>query len=101
MDEYLSKPLKQNQLIQTILKFSQPGRYFLERGNGSDAPDDRLGHDSRLTPPVLSAIGGHVASPKRPGLDMRSTTEMGPSSPSIVSADASDPFNVRSYSNNW
>lgn len=87
MDEYLSKPLKQNQLVQTILKCSTPGRMFAEGRTGFDGTEDR----TRLSPPPATGPG---ASPKRPGLDLRSTTEIGPASPSIVTADQTDPFNV-------
>ena len=87
MDEYLSKPLKQNQLIQTILKCSTPGRTF-DRGQAGDGADDR----SRLSP--LGPAQASAGSPKRPGLDLRSATELGPASPSIVTADQMDPFNV-------
>src|ERR1700761_7551654 len=85
MDEYLSKPLKQNQLIQTILKCSTLGGALLEQGRAGTAISDDSGS---LSPPGIS----HGL--KRPGLDVRSTTELGPSSPSIVTADQADPFNV-------
>jgi len=89
MDEYLSKPLKQNQLIQTILKCSAPGRFT----SGIDGTVERT-----LSPPAT--VTGSSGSPKRPGLDLRSTTEMGPASPQIVTADQVDPFNLlmRSHS---
>lgn len=87
MDEYLSKPLKQNQLIQTILKCSDPGRMFSDRGHGSDGTEDR-----RLL--SLPASGDPMDPMKRPNLDLRSATELGPASPSIVTADQTDPFNV-------
>jgi osomolarity two-component system sensor histidine kinase NIK1 len=93
MDEYLSKPLKQNQLIQTILKCSTPGRMF-DRGQAGDGADDR----NRLSPPVIGQASG--GSPKRPGLDLRSATELGPASPSILTVDQTDPFNVSNSKTN-
>ncbi|EWC45813.1 hybrid signal transduction histidine kinase J [Drechslerella stenobrocha 248] len=56
MDEYLSKPLKQNQLIQTISKCAALGGTLLERGVSK--PDDRRA----------------VASASRPGYDGRAAT---------------------------
>src|ERR1700761_7653524 len=85
MDEYLSKPLKQNQLIQTILKCSTLGGALLEQG--------RSGVEG-TEPHNLLIPGSASSSLRRPGLDVRSTTEIGPSSPSIVTADQADPFNV-------
>jgi osomolarity two-component system sensor histidine kinase NIK1 len=80
MDEYLSKPLKQNQLIQTILKCSTLGGALLERGHGGtlDGQDD----------------SGSSNSIRRPKIDIRSSTEVGPASPSIVTADQVDPLHV-------
>jgi osomolarity two-component system sensor histidine kinase NIK1 len=86
MDEYLSKPLKQNQLIQTILKCSALGGALLEQGHvpGVDGQEG----SATLSPSSLN----HTL--RRPGLDVRSSTEIGPASPSIVAADQADPFNV-------
>jgi osomolarity two-component system sensor histidine kinase NIK1 len=85
MDEYLSKPLKQNHLIQTILKCSTLGGKLLEQGHGGGL--DGQVEIGKLNPP------GSNQSAKRPS-QIRSSTELGPASPSILTADQTDPFNV-------
>jgi len=60
MDEYLSKPLKQNQLIQTISKCAALGGTLLERGVSKQ--DDRR------------VVAGAVAAVPRPPLDSRANT---------------------------
>lgn len=66
MDEYLSKPLKQNQMIQTILKCATLGGNFMEKSK-----------ESRLAGP-----DGHLAPvtthQQRPGLEGRAITTAGP-----------------------
>jgi len=85
MDEYLSKPLKQNQLIQTILKCATLGG-ALSEGNANDSRltgrDDTLSAGSSALPPK---------SPGRPSLEIRAFTAAGQGqSPSIMSAEAGD-----------
>lgn len=74
MDEYLSKPLKQNQLIQTISKCAALGGTLLERGVSK--PDDRRA----------------VTSLTRPAYDSRSMT----SSASVMRPEASASSSVMS-----
>jgi osomolarity two-component system, sensor histidine kinase NIK1 len=94
MDEYLSKPLKQNHLIQTILKCATLGGALLEKGREvrSSAKED--------TP---TAANGTTASPggsssARPAIEPRAFTTTGPishgslESPTIVTADSEDPL---------
>lgn len=90
MDEYLSKPLKPNQLIQTILKCATLGGALLDRKN-----DGRSGlvhgeaQDADGNPDTT-----RLASPKRPGVD-RGYTEIGLSglqSPALLTADYADPM---------
>merc|ERR1711939_467634 len=98
MDEYLSKPLKQNHLIQTILKCATLGGALLEKGR-----------DVRTSPkdesPKAGASNGTLApapipgnSALRPPLEPRAYTTTGPinhgslESPAIVTADAEDPL---------
>ena len=88
MDEYLSKPLKPNQLIQTILKCATLGGALMERksdGRNSMGQDTDAGADSR------------PGSSRRPGLHDRGYTEFGPSgmqSPSLLTVDQADPMRV-------
>jgi len=90
MDEYLSKPLKQNQMMQTILKCATLGGNLLERGaeprlSASDEPVQGKRH---LGPQVLL----------RPSLESRAFTASGPSnegsqeSPALITADQQDPL---------
>jgi len=86
MDEYLSKPLKPNQLIQTILKCATLGGALLERK-----------HDARAAflEDASSPSGSQLNTPKRPGLADRGFTDAGPAgmeSPAIVTADEGDPL---------
>ena len=95
MDEYLSKPLKPNQLIQTILKCATLGGALLERKNDGRG----LLHDD-----PSQADGGpessRLATSKRPGLSDRGYTEGGPSgmeSPAILTAEQDDPLHRVSF----
>jgi osomolarity two-component system sensor histidine kinase NIK1 len=84
MDEYLSKPLKPNQLIQTLLKTATLGGALLERkddGRGRIQETDQSS-DSRQ-------------SPRRPALIDRGFTDAGPTgiaSPKVETADQDDPM---------
>ncbi|KAJ5713916.1 Histidine protein kinase NIK1 [Penicillium malachiteum] len=51
MDEYLSKPLKQNQMIQTILKCATLGRSLLEKSNASRISSSGEMHPIRSSVP--------------------------------------------------
>jgi len=97
MDEYLSKPLKQNHLIQTILKCATLGGALLEKGRDvrSSAKDE--------PPPAISANGvpSPLAGPggaTRPMIEPRANTTTGPinhgslESPGLLSAEATDPL---------
>ncbi|GAB7351728.1 hypothetical protein MBLNU459_g2314t2 [Dothideomycetes sp. NU459] len=92
MDEYLSKPLKPNQLIQTILKCATLGGALLER-NREDREALVAGAESKSMP----APGTVVSPTKRPAIEMRGYTEMPMDSPSIVTADQSDPMDRVSH----
>jgi osomolarity two-component system sensor histidine kinase NIK1 len=92
MDEYLSKPLKPNQLIQTILKCATMGGALLERNK-----DQRMtlsqGDDGKQGDSTASS--SKVSTPRRPILDIRGYTDSPTNptkSPSIVTADLSDPI---------
>lgn len=89
MDEYLSKPLKPNQLVQTILKCATLGGALLERNK-----DNRLAiADDQRTPPASSSpAAGDPSTPKRPPMEMRGYTEVPLDSPSLLTADQSDPI---------
>ncbi|KAK6430992.1 histidine kinase osmosensor [Oleoguttula sp. CCFEE 5521] len=94
MDEYLSKPLKPNQLVQTILKCATLGGALLERKSDQrsllvdDNGADVLSTDSHNA-------GSRLGTPKRPALEARGYTEGNPAgmeSPAIVTADEGDPL---------
>ena len=89
MDEYLSKPLKPNQLIQTILKCATLGGALLERRK--DDGRSLLVDDGDAS----QASGSRLDTPKRPLLSDRGYTEAGPGglgSPAIITADQEDPL---------
>jgi len=95
MDEYLSKPLKQNHLIQTILKCATLGGALLEKGRdvrhsaNEESPSSSNGNRSHLSSPPSSV---------RPNLEPRAFTTTGPishgsiESPALVTADTDDPL---------
>ncbi|KAL9094040.1 MAG: hypothetical protein Q9165_003710 [Trypethelium subeluteriae] len=100
MDEYLSKPLKQNQLIQTILKCATLGGALLERNDqrrtiiGETAGEN----DSPVIihePASPTSTASGRPTPKRPKMGGRGATDLGQAaedSPSILTADQADPF---------
>ncbi len=101
MDEYLTKPLKQNQMMQTILKCATLGGKLLERGK-----EPRLSASDDIVEPVTSAgpppSGGPVSRKtskvlRRPNFEERAVTSVGKfagglESPSLISADQQDPL---------
>ena len=103
MDEYLSKPLKQNQLIQTIVKCATLGGALApqtdQRNSVVSMPNDVPGdeRDGTKTPneetprgtPIPNAGG---LTPKRPKIENRAFTERdaGGDSPRLMSVDVAD-----------
>jgi len=89
MDEYLSKPLQQNHLIQTILKCATLGGQLLEKNRERD-----LAQQSRVKATGNEQPQSHL----RPPLENRAFSSIepmtGPSlaSPSLVTADQEDPI---------
>lgn len=67
MDEYLSKPLKQNQMMQTILKCATLGGSLLEKSKES-----RISSSGEMHP-----VHGTSSDGKRPALEGRSMTTTG------------------------
>ncbi|KAI9849988.1 MAG: histidine kinase osmosensor [Thelocarpon superellum] len=94
MDEYLSKPLKPNHLIQTILKCATLGGALLKRGKEvrPSANDGHIPTGPELTVTKAKDAPGVL----RPALEGRAYTTMGaamPSdSPSLLSTDQADPL---------
>ena len=101
MDEYLTKPLKQNQMMQTILKCATLGGRLLQRGteprlSAKDDPPDAAkapvaGGSSAQAP------GSKGPPRKRPHMKERSITSAGQMdgnapSPSLISSDQQDPL---------
>ncbi len=97
MDEYLSKPLKQNHLIQTILKCATLGGALLEKGREvrTSAKEET---PKSATPNGKASPAPSSNSTLRPPLEPRAYTTTGPithgslESPAIVTADAEDPL---------
>ncbi len=101
MDEYLTKPLKQNQMMQTILKCATLGGKLLERGK-----DARLSAKDEAPEPNKnsgkhSSGAGVVKGAKRPPLESRAITSAvpfnadgGTESPALLSADMQDPLSM-------
>ncbi|KAH6691307.1 hsp90-like protein [Plectosphaerella plurivora] len=101
MDEYLSKPLQQNHLIQTILKCAALGGELLEKNREQD-----LAQKSAFKPKGEWKHGDHESA-LRPPLENRAFTSREPlmgqaaESPALVSADQEDPMQrlyMRSHS---
>jgi osomolarity two-component system, sensor histidine kinase NIK1 len=103
MDEYLSKPLKQNHLIQTILKCATLGGHLLEKGRDTrtSAKDDVLSNLSTtasVTSPIAATPAEAASSFLRPGLESRAFTTTGPithgslESPALGPGDQEDPL---------
>lgn len=97
MDEYLSKPLQQNHLIQTILKCATLGGQLLEKNRERElarAADAATGgrRDNGALSAAYQAAAGQAA---RPPLSTRAITaaEAALESPSIVTSDSEDPMN--------
>jgi osomolarity two-component system sensor histidine kinase NIK1 len=94
MDEYLSKPLKQNHLIQTILKCATLGGALLEKGRDvrSSAKDESPAAATPNGQPP-AAIDANLL---RPPIEPRPFTTSGPithgslESPALVTADQDD-----------
>jgi len=84
MDEYLSKPLQQNHLIQTILKCATLGGALLEKNRERELArhgGDKANGDQKST--LIS----------RPSLEARAmTTSVPGASPSLVTASQTDPL---------
>ena len=101
MDEYLTKPLKQNQMMQTILKCATLGGKLLERGK-----EARMSAKDELTEPNKNS-GSHsggtgIAKPaKRPKMENRAITSAMPlnadgstESPALLTAEMQDPMTM-------
>jgi osomolarity two-component system sensor histidine kinase NIK1 len=84
MDEYLSKPLKPNQLIQTLLKCATLGGALLER---KDDGRGRIKEEGADLSPDASRD-----SPRRPGLVDRGFTDAGPSGMASPNVEQDDPM---------
>jgi osomolarity two-component system, sensor histidine kinase NIK1 len=89
MDEYLSKPLQQNHLIQTILKCATLGGPLLEKNR-----ERELALHAEAKSSSHKEAQGHL----RPPLEGRSFTTREPmvstamDSPALISADQEDPL---------
>lgn len=99
MDEYLSKPLQQNHLIQTILKCATLGGQLLEKNREARAADAVTGGRRGNASPVVFTSA--AATSMRPSLASRVTVAEaalngGLQSPSLVTEQ--DPLSSRARS---
>lgn len=100
MDEYLSKPLKQNHLIQTILKCATLGGALLEKGRDvrPSANDDQQQQQPHPGQNDSSSPRVSPTSTLRPPMQQRPFTTSGPishgslASPSIGGAEHEEPI---------
>ncbi|KAK3300382.1 uncharacterized protein B0H64DRAFT_14194 [Chaetomium fimeti] len=96
MDEYLSKPLQQNHLIQTILKCATLGGQLLEKNRERElARTADTATSGRRDNPALAAAYQSAAATNnasRPALSTRAITTAEIDSPSLVTADQEDPI---------
>jgi osomolarity two-component system, sensor histidine kinase NIK1 len=86
MDEYLSKPLQQNHLIQTILKCATLGGALLEKNRERELArqNEHEQHGTQKGPML------------RPNLETRAITSTGNlDSPALVTAEQDDPMKAR------
>ncbi|KAI9825650.1 MAG: histidine kinase osmosensor [Thelocarpon impressellum] len=103
MDEYLSKPLKPNHLIQTILKCATLGGALLQRGKEVRPSVKDEPPAPEAVPEVMVQMDSS-GSAQRPMLENRAYTAAVtplPDSPSIVTMDQVDPLErllLRSHS---
>lgn len=93
MDDYLSKPLRQNQLIQTILRCAAISNTLYESEQLHTI--DRMAPPELSLPPSESPTSTPKAPTRRPHLEARGYTERavaGDGSPSLLAADQADPL---------
>jgi osomolarity two-component system sensor histidine kinase NIK1 len=110
MDEYLSKPLQQNHLIQTILKCATLGGPLLEKNRERELKmqAEAKASGKRASEAVRNAsLNSNRRDLLRPQLETRSFTTREPmtsngvDSPALLTADEEDPmarFIMRSHS---
>jgi len=98
MDEYLSKPLKQNHLIQTILKCATLGGALLEKGRDVRSSPNEEHPQALNTNGSKPSVASSSNSLLRPPMEPRPFSTTGPishgsvESPAIVTADQDDPL---------
>ena len=101
MDEYLSKPLQQNHLIQTILKCATLGGPLLEKNRERELKMQAEAKSSGQRKNNAATSGDRNSDSRgllRPQLETRSfttrepMTSTGADSPALVTADQEDPL---------
>ena len=101
MDEYLTKPLRRNKMMQTILKCATLGGKLLERGKGTrlsakdDIVDPICGAALAESPSTAKAVPKPEVTLTRPALESREANVPGPKgidSPAIICVDQQDPL---------
>ena len=106
MDEYITKPLKANVMMQTILKCATLGGNLLASGKETRLSGNEISPHTAARAPSPQKSGRAIHSPfastqstpaKRPGLEHRALTSVDHSeqqteSPAIITADQQDPL---------
>ena len=104
MDEYLTKPLKQNQMMQTILKCATLGGKLLHNSKETRlSAKDELPEANKNSSAHTGGTGISKGT-KRPQMENRAITSAGPinidgtDSPGLVSAEMQDPLSMERVS---
>ncbi|KAK8239073.1 two-component histidine kinase [Phyllosticta capitalensis] len=106
MDDYLSKPLKQNQLIQTILRCATLGGALLEQDRQrmalaqSEKENEKQQQQQQQGQPDRGSQTTPGGTQRRPQIDARGYTETtvaGSQSPKLLAADQQDQADRVSY----
>jgi len=90
MDEYLSKPLQQNHLIQTILKCATLGGALLEKNRERELA--RHVEHKGGSAPLDVPDAGHLRPPIGRATTTAESLSGGVGSPAIVTGDDDDPL---------
>lgn len=106
MQDYLSKPLKQNQLIQTILRCATLGGALLEQDRQrmalaqSEKENEKQQQQQQQGQPDRGSQTTPGGTQRRPQIDARGYTETtvaGSQSPKLLAADQQDQADRVSY----
>ena len=104
MDEYLTKPLKQQQMMQTILKCATLGGKLLHSGKEARVSAKDASSEPNKNSSSHSGGTGVSRHHSRPSMESRAITSAGPvngdgnDSPGLLSAEMQDPMTMERVS---